>query len=257
MRVRPHLIGEDFSPWTEKARWALDHHGVDYSFKQYQPLLEEAWLRIKTRNWTGKATVPVLIAGSERLTDSFAISRWAEDCGGGPPLIAQGAQAQVAMWNARSERALRAGRALFLARLNDDPAAQLDNVPPSIPPRLRPFMRPAVRMGVAYLRAKHGADAAALARAADELHAELAVLRSELANRAGYLLERFSYADIAMAVACQFISPVNDPAMPLTPANRACWTHEAIAAQYPDIVRWRDGLYAAHRHRDTARPAPA
>ncbi|MDO9021111.1 MAG: hypothetical protein Q8S73_15675 [Deltaproteobacteria bacterium] len=52
------LIGEDFSPWTEKACWALAHHGVVCTSRQFQPLLDEPWLRLKTRNYAGKATGP-------------------------------------------------------------------------------------------------------------------------------------------------------------------------------------------------------
>jgi glutathione S-transferase len=244
--VDPQFIGEDFSPWTEKARWALDHHGLRYSFKQYQPLIEEPWLRVKTRNLTRKATVPVLIAGRELLLDSFDIARWAERCGHGVPLLPTGRESEVAQWNERSDRSLRAGRALFFARLARDPAAQIDNLPPVVPRRLRPLLRPTVALGLAYLRAKHGVNAMTIERATENLTAELSTLRRSLAG-GRYLLGAHSYADIAMAVVCQFILPVNDPGMPLSPANRACWTCEPIAATHQDIITWRDGLYARHR----------
>src|SRR5689334_10024633 len=109
------LIGEDFAPWTEKARWALDHHRVQYAFEPYEPLIHEPWLRLRTRNWTRKATVPVLIAEREVADDSFSIARWAERHGDGAPLFPD--EPAVAKWNERSERALFAGRALFFTRL--------------------------------------------------------------------------------------------------------------------------------------------
>jgi glutathione S-transferase len=244
--VEPQFIGEDFSPWTEKARWALDHHGLRYSFKQYQPLIEEPWLRVKTGNLTRKATVPVLIAGRELLLDSFDIACWAERCGHGAPLVPTGRESEIAQWNERSDRALRAGRALFFARLARDPAAQIDNLPTIVPRQLRPLVRPAVALGLAYLRAKHGVDAITIERATEDLTAELATLRKGLAV-GRYLLGTHSYADIAMAVVCQFIVPVSDPGMPLSPANRACWTCESIAGEHQDIIEWRDWLYRCHR----------
>jgi glutathione S-transferase len=239
------LIGEDFSPWTEKACWALDHHGLRYSFRQYQPLIEEPWLRVKTKNFTKKATVPALLDGDEILLDSFSIARHAERIGGGAPLFPKGREAEIEAWNERSEAALRAGRALFFVRLSRDSAAQLDNLPPFVPAKARPLLRPLVRSGVAYLRAKHGIDEAATARAEGELDAALSSLRAALAQRA-HLLGELSYADIAMAVVCQFVRPVDDRYIRLSPASRACWTHGELARKHEDILEWRDRLYS-HR----------
>jgi glutathione S-transferase len=242
---RPQVIGEDFSPWTEKALWALDHHRVRYAFKQYQPLIEEPWLRIKTRNLTGRATVPVLIAGGEILSDSLAIARWAEGRGGSPLFVA-GHEREIEAWNERSDRALRAGRALFFERLSRDPEAQSDNLPPFVPRRLRPLLRLVVRTGIAYLRKKHGSDRELTERAHAELDAELAELGKRIA--AGrYLLGSFSYADVAMAVACQFFAPVDDRYIHLTFANRACWTEPTLAETFRDVIAWRDAIYADHR----------
>jgi glutathione S-transferase len=241
------LIGEDFSPWTEKARWALDHHAVEHSFTQYQPLLFEPWLRWKSRNLTGKPSVPVLLAEGEVITDSFAIARFAERVGDGASLFPAGCEAEIEAWNARSDRALRAARALFFTRLVEDPEAQSDNLPPFVPERVRPFLRPMVKTGVAYLRAKYGADRAFTERASQELQAELVVLRQKLAERGRYLLGSFSYADVAMAVVCQFFSPVEDRYIRLAAANRRCWTEESLAQSFEDVVKWRDALYAQHR----------
>jgi glutathione S-transferase len=243
------LIGEDFSPWTEKARWALDHHGIEHSFTQYQPLISEPWLRIKSRNLTGKASVPVLLADGEIIRESFPIARWADREGAATSLFPKEREGDVAEWNDRSDRALRAARALFFTRLLHDPEAQLDNLPPFIPARLRPLMRPMVKTGVAYLRAKYGADRDFTERARVELDRELRALREQLSTSARYLLGDFSYADVAMAVVCQFYSPVEADHIPLAPANRRCWTEPSLATTYADIVEWRDELYAKHRRR--------
>lgn len=240
------LIGEDFSPWTEKACWALDHHGVSYAFRQFQPLLDEPWLRFKTRNYAKKATVPALVEGGEVFGDSFTIARYAERASGGAPLWPEGRGAEIETWNDTSERALAAGRALFFERLSGDPAAQLDQVPTFVPGPLRPLFRPLVRSGVAYLRAKHGAGAAFTVSARETLDDALGALRGTLGG-ASYLLGEFSYADVAMAVVCQFVSPVDDRYIRLAPANRACWTEPALADKYRDVIAWRDELYERHR----------
>ena len=243
-----HLIGEDFSPWTEKACWALDWHGVQYEFTQFQPLVDEPWLRFRTGNFSTKATVPVMLDGEKVLEDSIAIARHAERLGGGPALWPSGRDADVEGWNAVSEEALRAGRALFFTRFVDDPAAQLDQVPPLVPGPLRPLFRPLVRGGVAYLRAKHGADDAVTAGARATLDATLARLSQSLAG-GPHLLGEFSYADVAMAVVLQFVRPVDDRWIRLTPATRRCWTEETLASRYGDVIAWRDELYARHRRR--------
>jgi len=238
------LIGEDFSPWTEKALWALEWHGVGHDFVQFQPLVDEPWLRLKTGNFSEKATVPVLIDGREVLGDSFAIATYAERIGGGPALWPAGREAEVAAWNAASEDALRTGRALFFARFLDDPEAQLDQVPAIVPGALRPMLRPVVRSAVAYLRAKHGATTEGARAKLDET---LGRLRGALAG--GHLLGDFSYADVAMAVVCQFVRPVDDRWIRLSSATRRCWTEGSLAEKHRDVIAWRDELYARHRRR--------
>ena len=54
------LLGLPYSPWSEKARWALDVRHVPYRYRVFQPLIGEPALRFKTRRWTGTVTVPVM-----------------------------------------------------------------------------------------------------------------------------------------------------------------------------------------------------
>ena len=35
----PRLVFLSISPWSERARWALDHHGIDYELVAHVPLL--------------------------------------------------------------------------------------------------------------------------------------------------------------------------------------------------------------------------
>jgi glutathione S-transferase len=188
----------------------------------------------------------VLLDEGAVFCDSFDIARHAEAYARSSPLWPPGRAAEVEAWNDASELALRAGRALLFHRLVDDPAAQLDQVPRFVPAPFRPLLRPLVRLGIGYLRRKHGADEAFTSAAHTRLDDALAALRNALAG-GSYLLHQFSYADIAMAVVCQFVRPVDDRYIRLAAANRACWTEPSLATKYQDLIEWRDALYARHR----------
>ncbi len=41
MKPFRRLIGLHYSPWTEKARWALDRQRVPYAFEEHLPMLGE------------------------------------------------------------------------------------------------------------------------------------------------------------------------------------------------------------------------
>ncbi len=120
------LVGEGFSPWTEKARWALDHHGVRYHYEEYVPLVDEPWLRLRARRLGGRISVPFLLGPGVALGDSFAIAREAERIGHGAALLPPHLLPLIETWNERSERLIAAGRAQVLARTDASAAAQRD-----------------------------------------------------------------------------------------------------------------------------------
>ena len=74
----------------------------------------------------------------------------------------------------------------------------------------------------------------------------LETLRTELGGRP-YLKERFTYADINAAAMLQLVRPADDRYMPLGPGTREVWTHATLGSRFPDLLEWRDGLYAKHR----------
>ena len=53
------LIGESFSPWTKKARWALEQCDHSYDYKEYTPALSEPALRLRLRKLKGTVSVPL------------------------------------------------------------------------------------------------------------------------------------------------------------------------------------------------------
>ncbi len=76
--MKPRLVTIPISHYCERARWALDHAGVDYD--------EEQHLQVFSRRVTrrlGGGTVPVLVLADRVLADSGEIVRFASEQTGG------------------------------------------------------------------------------------------------------------------------------------------------------------------------------
>jgi glutathione S-transferase len=246
------LIALSYSPWSEKARWALDHHGISYLEVPHVPMLGEPRLRAAVKKWTGRVTVPVLVTDDGAIiTDSYEIALYAERHGSGTPLFPREYLDRIAEWNTRSDEAMAAGRAALVARLASDPAALLESLPK--PARsLGPVSMAMAKMGVRFFQKKYDLDAIGSA-GIETFRAALDALRRNLSEDRSYLLETFSYADITMAVLLQAVVPVGDEFIKLGPATREGWTQREVAREYADLVAWRDKLYAAYRKPRAAR----
>jgi glutathione S-transferase len=242
------LVGLSYSPWSEKARWALDHRGIDYRSEEYTPMLGELALRVRTGKLRGKISVPVLLDDGKTVFDSMAIARHAEDLAGSRVLFPEGRDAEIEDWNARSEAAMAAGRALLLKVMARDERSQLESLPPFIPRALKSAMRPVAAFGIRYVAKKYASSEP------DEKHeatlvSTLDALRAVLRDRKTIFSSGFTYADIAMAMVLQAVRPVADEYLRLGPATRELWTHAVLAAKYPDLLQWRDELYAKTRNK--------
>ena len=250
----PHLqlYSLHLSPWSERARWVLEHHALAYRKIEHIPFLGERRLRRVLGNPAGSATVPVLIADGQLLKDSWEIALYAERVGHGAPLIGD-AQAEVRRWHDLAERAMAAGRALTIARTLASDEALEETV--AAPRFVRPLLRPVGRHALRWFARKYQLDLepARAAAAAQPVRDALDQLRRELGG-AQYLLGRFSYADIIAASLLQGVSPVSDRYLRLGPATRRVWTQTELATSYADLIAWRDRLYDQHRR---ARPEPA
>ena len=240
------LIAIHYSPWSEKARWALDHHHVPYTVEHYMPMLGEPMLRLRTGRLTGPIGVPVLLDGEGTLFDSFSIARHAERNGSGTALFPAARLAEITRWNDRSNDALTAGRPLVIDRMNTDREAQQEALPRFIPGALRPTLAGASQLVVRFLASKYSI-ARDLEGAEARVSAVLDELRAALDGRAYLLDGELTYADIAAAVTLQMVRPVRDAFVRLGPATRACWTTPALEKRYPDLLEWRDQLYDKHR----------
>jgi len=243
------LLAIRYSPWSEKARWALDHHGIPYTECEYTPMLSEPGLRARLKKWRGKITIPILFTATRTISDSFAIAHFAEESSRGtPPLFPEELESEVVRWNERSEAALRAGRALVAQRVLEDPAAKREALPRSIPPAARSLMSPIASLGVSYLRRKYEFDDT---REVQHRNCEQVFEELQAAlEGSDYLVGgTFSYADVCMATSLQFVRPVTDEYIRLGPATRLAWTDDLLAGKYPTLLDWRDRIYQEHRTR--------
>ncbi len=244
------LVGLHYSPWTQRARWALDHHAIGHAYEEYMPVVGEPLLRLRTRKLRGRVSVPVLITPHGSIGDSLAIAKHADSIGDAQKLV-DGHEVAVDRWVASAEKALDAARGLTIRAVAASPRAQEESVKLPLPGILK---RPTARLGTALLTYKwkaRSSDAEAEARIAEVLEELRAALRGKTD---GYIDGTFSFADIAMTGVIQAIMPVADEFIPLQPATRETWTRPALAARFTDLVAWRDGLFAKHRRaREAAR----
>ena len=240
------LYGLSQSAWTEKARWALDHHTIAYRYHEHVPVLGELLLRIKARARPSgtKASVPLLADADEVFCSSLAIARHAESIGRGDPLFSKENDDAIVRWAELSDRVLAAGRARVLAGMRVNREAQREALPPFVPGVLRGALAPMATAATLFLGSKYHVSRDPDAEGDAVLRPAFDELRTALGGRP-YLFDRFSFADIAMAASLQTLR-VRERS-PLGPGTRAIWENVAIARDYEDLLTWRDALYAKHR----------
>lgn len=246
----PLLLCLPYSPWSERARWALRACGVPYRPVRYQPLVGELELRRRLRRWRGPVSVPVLLPeGEAAIADSWAIARWADQREGEARLFPPERLADIERWHRRSDEAMAAGRALSLTRVLADDGA-LDELTPRPLRRFGALTRAITRAGTARTRRKYGGDlrgdAEHLAIQTGFLDELRAALGPDPAAAPATLLGAFTFADISAAQALAFVRPPADPILRLGPRSRLCFGDEALAERYADLLAWRDALYARH-----------
>lgn len=244
------LVQIGHSPWSEKARWALDHHRISYRRIEYLTMIGEPILRLRLRGAPGRgagpATVPVLIDRDRIYADSWTIAHHADAVGAGAPLFPPDAIDAVREIDQRAERLMNAGRARTAARTLESPRALQEALPPPLR-MLGPAGLPIAKLGARFLQRKYRADSRSLEDHERTMDDELAALRSTLGERDYFVDDAFSFADVAVASAMQFVAPIAFSGMRLGEATRAAWTEIDLARRYDDLVAWRDRIYARHR----------
>ncbi len=232
------LVGLAYSPWTVRTRWALEHHRVEYRYSEYLPIFGEPALRMATRRFRGKLTVPVLIDGRTVVGDSLDIARHAESLGSGDGLF--GDLEHARHWTTVSERIASAGRLRTTTLVSTNREAKRDSLPKGLG-----WALPAADLGVRYLTKKYGLDTGSVEQAEEEIGAALEVVAEALDG--DYLGDGFSYADMAVATAFQFVDPVDNRYIRLGPHSAACWRVPQLAERFRGLMDWRDRLFANHR----------
>jgi len=248
------LLGLPYSPWTEKARWALELRHVPYRFRHYQPLIGELALRVKVRKLTGRVTVPVLTTDDGAvLSESLDIARWADRRGDGPRLFPEDQVAEVERFVALSERGLAAGRTLALQRILADREALGEMVPKRMRRSFGGMGIRIARAGVARTVRKYAAlgssvdgDRRTLHAVLDEIRAALAKGPSHAAGRPQTLLGSLTFADVAVAQVL-VNAEVPSSGIKMGPGSRRCFAEPGLMEKYADLVAWRDELYGTFR----------
>ncbi len=249
------LIALHVSPFSERAKWALDHHGLDYELVHHVPFIGERKLRRVVGPQAQRATVPVLVEDGEVIADSFAIARWADRHGAAAKLVPQELESEIVRWVGVVDAATDAGRALITAKMIASDGALDESLPRGTPGALRRLLRPVSRYGIRWFGRKYAVSLTDLAphnaRVRDGLLAIRAGLGAPGSEPRHLVGAAFTWADITAATALQAIVPVDDRFLRLGPATRRVWTNQPLADEFPDLIAWRDALYAKHR------PAPA
>lgn len=232
------LIGEWFSPWTKKARWALEFCGLEYNYKEYTPTLSEPVLRWRLRQLSGGISVPILFVGEQVIHDSFEIARYANETAGDDRL---GQFEVIKPWNDLSEDALAEGRTRVVRCIHGNNTALEESLPPFIPKMLHSSMRFIARDAVKRIdrQYEHLLKPGALREALIQTREGLKQSEND------YLQGRFSYADITMAVILEVISPIAKNEIPLGSATSECWNDHDLAQEFEDLVKWRNRLAAS------------
>jgi glutathione S-transferase len=230
-----------YSAWSERARFALLHHGYAFEEREHIPVLGELALRVRARKFSGPATVPLLIEDGLAIMDSLAIAEHVDRKGSGSSLFPDAQREAIEAFNARLEPMFRVARARALQVSMSDGEAARDLVPAAL--RALPFAEFSGRLGVRFVSWKHPTPKGEIR---ELLRAGLVEVRTALNGRR-YIHGAFSYADIIAATAVQQVAPPEDRYIPLSPIKRRTWADPQLAAEFSDLVSWRDALYAKHR----------
>lgn len=243
------LLSLPYSPWSERARWALDIKRIEYKKRTYQPLFGELELRYRLKRLTGPVTVPLLILEDGVIGDSFDIARWADAHGSGVTLFPAGKEEEIKRWNDLSQKGLAAGRALSLSRIVKSDEALIELIPRSMR-----FGKPSLylaRFGVERTRAKYGTLDRDLAAYEEDLISVLEELRRTLGpnphEKPSFVLGELSYADITIAQILIGVSPHEGKYVRMGEHTRRLFGNPALKERFSDLVRWRDQLYAKYR----------
>lgn len=235
-----------YSPWTERARWALDYHKLPYRYTEYTTLLGEPLLRLKAGKPFGKVSVPLLTAPGKRVNDSFEIAGFADANSRENPLIPAAHFDDIKRWIESAELALCSARIRATRRIRDSSAALAERLPAYTPGILRKPLAPMAYLATQYILHKYDLE--------DDSDEKLFGNMDDFFGSADKILkgkkhihEAFSFADIVIATALQAVTPVDNKYIYLGEASRKCMCEPELALKYPALIAWRDETYEKYR----------
>lgn len=244
MNERPTLITIPFSHYCEKARWALDACRIAYEESGHLPLFHYLAVR-------GKQSVPVLVIGGERLTDSTDIVAWADAKKPGTliPADARARDEALAIEDQLDRDLGPATRRWGYYHLL--PRKELQHVMvrgvPSWEARALTFTRP---LAVGFLKRSLRIDEAGVERSRKKIEQTFDAIDAKLADGRAYLAgDRFTIADLTLAsLASPILFPREHPFGLPTP-------EELTPDARSQVETWRErpagrhamAMYARHR----------
>ncbi len=229
------------SPWSERARFALLHHGLDFREREHVPLIGAIPLRIRAGKWSGQLSVPLLIDETGSVQGSLAIAERIDTYGKKSPLVPNEKRAEISAFFDKIEDTMRAARERFTHALRSDPEAQREAAPPFL--RAIGLAGPTVWVGSRFIVSKYDANDGSVV---DRIRRGLVTVREAIGKKE-YVYDSFSFADIIAASAVQTVHPIDDKFLIIPPGTRRLWNHAELAEEFADVVAWRDRLYEKHR----------
>ena len=235
------LITIPFSHYCEKARWALELCGVPYVEDGHLPIFHYA----AVKRAGAKRTVPILVDGATKLTDSTDIVAWAD--AQRPGTLLGPADALVLEDDFDTDLGPAARRWAYFQLL---PRRDVDAVMTRNVPRWQAALLKALRpLAVAMLKRGLGVTPEGAARSEQKLDATFARVDALLVDGRPYLCGgRFTVADLTFAaLAAPVLQPPEHPYS--VPEG------ELSSAARAKIMQWRDSragrhaqaMYATHR----------
>lgn len=201
----PRLITIPFSHYCEKARWALERAGLDFTEDGHLPIF--AYLPLRRAG--ARRTVPALVLDERVLTDSTDILRWCDEHGRAPPLFPAELPEVAALEDEFDRRLGPAARRVAYFHLLPSRTAFGQLLRSGVPGWERRTASVARPLAVGLIRRGLRIDAAGAARSRTVLDEVFAQVADRLADGRAYLCgDRFTAADLTFAsLAAPVIAP--------------------------------------------------
>lgn len=245
--AKPEFYSIGYSPWSERAAFAIDVSQVDVHYKNYAVYLDEISMRRKIKKWRGNISMPCLILpDGTSMMESVDIARWAnQNRNSNTDLFPHEHEAEITTLVAQCEDVMQSGRVVNVHCLLQCEEALRTYLPKPLrntSPGLA-FAKYASRRTLK----KYGALERDPKHAAVSFKEKLSVLEARLSDK-DYLFDTLTFADIVLAQCVAFVKPASHDFVRMSRiAREKVWESSAISNDFDALVSWRDGLYERHR----------